>query len=365
MRKLLAGALLAALLAATAHAQTPYPALVSTPVTPANGGTGVANTGNLTWNAAQTLSVTSGQTMTFPATSATLARTDALQTFTGVQTFSSSPVFSVGIVAPGPIGGTTPGTGAFTTLSATGAFTASPANLNDVLSPTGTGVVTINPATLGTINNMSVGATTTSTGAFTTLTASASATFNLGINATGATDSLNVNSSNAVNIASGTSSGTVTIGNSGNPGKTVLAGLASSSAAQTGTVCIGASNILTFDTTTTCLLSDLRDKENIKPLDKGLAAVMALKPISYDVKASANPIQHALGRQVGLGAQDVEKVDPRLVSLYQSGPRKGTPSGVRYEQLTAVLVRALQEEEAQIVELKAELAAKQGLGCRK
>ena len=59
---------------------------------PANGGSGVANTGNLTWNAAQTLSFTSGQTMTFPATSATIARTDASQTFSGTQTFTTQVV---------------------------------------------------------------------------------------------------------------------------------------------------------------------------------------------------------------------------------------------------------------------------------
>lgn len=59
-------------------------------VTPAKGGTGVANTGNLTWNAAQTFSFTASQTMTFPTTSATLARTDAAQSFTGTQTFAGS-----------------------------------------------------------------------------------------------------------------------------------------------------------------------------------------------------------------------------------------------------------------------------------
>jgi hypothetical protein len=70
------------------------------------------------------------------------------------------------------IGASTASTGAFTTLSATGAFTASPANLNDVLAPTGTGAVTINPATLGTINNMAVGQTTPAAVAATTLSAS-------------------------------------------------------------------------------------------------------------------------------------------------------------------------------------------------
>jgi hypothetical protein len=45
------------------------------------------------------------------------------------------------------------------------------------IAPTGTGSVTINPATAGTINNMSIGATTASTGAFTSLTDSGNLTF--------------------------------------------------------------------------------------------------------------------------------------------------------------------------------------------
>jgi hypothetical protein len=140
-------------------------------------------------------------------------------------------------------------------------------------------------------------------------------------------------------------------------GVVALPNIASSSSAATGSVCwtTGGGN-LTVDTTTTCLLSDMRAKEHIKPLDVGLREVLALKPISYDVKASVDPVLHALGRQVGLGAQDVQKVDPRLVSLYGSGPDKGTPSGVRYEQLTAVLVKAIQQQQVEIVSLQAEVA---------
>jgi len=67
-----------------------------------NGLTITATTGTLTITNAKTLSVsnsltlagTDSTTMTFPTTSATIARTDAAQTFTGVQTLSSSPVFS-------------------------------------------------------------------------------------------------------------------------------------------------------------------------------------------------------------------------------------------------------------------------------
>jgi hypothetical protein len=70
-----------------------------------------------------------------------------------------------------PVGSTAASTGAFTTLGATGAVTLSPASANVIISPTGTGLVTINPATAGSIDRMSIGATTRSSGAFTTLDA--------------------------------------------------------------------------------------------------------------------------------------------------------------------------------------------------
>lgn len=58
-----------------------------------------------------------------------------------------------------------------------GAFAASPANANVVMSPTGTGLVTIAPATAGTLNNMAIGGTTAQSGAFTTVAASSTSTF--------------------------------------------------------------------------------------------------------------------------------------------------------------------------------------------
>lgn len=55
-----------------------------------------------------------------------------------------------------------------------------PANASISIAPTGTGSVTINPATAGTINNMSIGATTAAAGKFTTLEATGVATVTAG-----------------------------------------------------------------------------------------------------------------------------------------------------------------------------------------
>jgi hypothetical protein len=62
---------------------------------------------------------------------------------------------------------------AFTTsaaFTANGSVAMSPANNNVVISPSGSGTVTVNPATKGTINNIDIGGTTAGTATFTTLT---------------------------------------------------------------------------------------------------------------------------------------------------------------------------------------------------
>lgn len=158
----------------------------------------------------------------------------------------------------------------------------------------------------------------------------------------------------AIAVARGatTTVASVTIGNATDSTAVLLPGLASSSAATTGTLCwtTGTGNV-NVDTTLACLSSTRKVKQNIKPLDIGLSEVMQMRPVSYDLKPQFNP-KH-LGPQVGLVAEDVEKVDPRLVGYGGDGKIEG----VRYMQMTAVLVKALQEEQAEIVALKKRVAA--------
>lgn len=80
---------------------------------------------------------------------------------------AADPVISIATnpILPGnvTIGGT------FATL--VGAVNLSPAGQTVTIAPTGVGAVTINPNTVGSINKMNIGATTPGTGKFTTLTA--------------------------------------------------------------------------------------------------------------------------------------------------------------------------------------------------
>lgn len=131
-------------------------------------------------------------------------------------------------------------------------------------------------------------------------------------------------------------------------GAVTLPGLASSSAVTTGTLCwtTGTGNV-NVDTTTTCLLSSAKFKERARPLDIGLVAVLKLKPAAYFLKAEFNPT--GLDEQVGFFAEDVAEVDPRLVSMEADG----TPHAVRYQQMTAMLAAAIQEQHARYEALEA------------
>jgi hypothetical protein len=55
-------------------------------------------------------------------------------------------------------------------------LTASPANANVTLSPSGSGTVTINPATTGSLNNITIGGSTAANGTFNTITLNTSLT---------------------------------------------------------------------------------------------------------------------------------------------------------------------------------------------
>jgi len=171
-----------------------------------------------------------------------------------------------------------------------------------------------------------------------------SGTHNLIVGTSNACDTVANNTSNSINLCAGgsvlfraTGTNTPTTATSTQHGAYQLPDIASSSSAQTGTLCWTTSTgNITVDTTTTCLLSSARFKHDIRPLEDPLKIAMALKPVSYEYNEMIK------GEQVGLVAEDVAAVDPRLVSTEADG----TPRAVRYQQLTAVLAGAIQKLKA-------------------
>lgn len=130
-----------------------------------------------------------------------------------------------------------------------------------------------------------------------------------------------------------------------------LPALASSSAPTTGTVCwTTATGNLTVDTTLACLSSTIKVKQNVRPLDSGLGEVMRLFPVSYELRPEFDAFHS--GRQIGLIAEDVAELDPRLVAFDDNGD----PRGVRYMQMTALLVKSIQQQQLEIYALWLALA---------
>jgi hypothetical protein len=92
------------------------------------------------------------------------------------------------------------------------------------------------------------------------------------------------------------------------------------------------------------LCSSLRKyKSDIEPIASGLDETMKLTPVSYVSKTNGN-------HEVGFVAEDVEKVDKRLATYNQ-----GELTGVQYDHMVALLTKAIQEQQAQIEDLKREI----------
>ena len=108
--------------------------------------------------------------------------------------------------------------------------------------------------------------------------------------------------------------------------------------------------------------SSERFKDEIKPMDKASEVILALKPVTFRYKKDIDPDSIP---QFGLVAEEVEKVNPALVTH----DADGKVYTVRYEQVNAMLLneflkehrrverqeRKIQEQETTIVQLKREM----------
>jgi hypothetical protein len=181
--------------------------------------------------------------------------------------------------------------------------------------------------------------------------AGALSTYSAGITVTGGNVILNNSGTTTSSIGTGSNTGTNTIGN-GSGGSTLISSvtlkfpnIASNTGAQTGYLCYSSTaGLLTYDPTNTCLVSASRFKHAIEPLDAGLTTLLKLKPrqFFYNTDGSKRDAadENFTSQQIGFIAEEVREVEPRLAT---SEP-DGQAHGVRYEQMTALLAKALQEE---------------------
>jgi trimeric autotransporter adhesin len=97
------------------------------------------------------------------------------------------------------------------------------------------------------------------------------------------------------------------------------------------------------------LASSRRYKEAIKAMGKASEALFALKPVTFRYKQQLDPRHIPM---FGLVAEDVEKVDPDLVTRNE----KGEAETVRYDAVNAMLLNEFLKEHRTVQELKEEVA---------
>ena len=105
------------------------------------------------------------------------------------------------------------------------------------------------------------------------------------------------------------------------------------------------------------MTSSKRFKEHIKPMDNMSEALYSLKPVSFRYRKE---FDSAGTSQLGLVAEDVEKIDPDLVVR----DKEGKPYSVRYDQVNAMLLneflkehKASMEEQKRVEQLEAIVAS--------
>jgi len=93
--------------------------------------------------------------------------------------------------------------------------------------------------------------------------------------------------------------------------------------------------------------SDIRLKTKIETLTDVLSKLDQLRGVTYEFK---NQEKYAKGPQVGVIAQELQKVFPQLVFIEKDGYLS-----VNYSQLTAVLIQAVKEQQQEIDLLKKQM----------
>ena len=103
------------------------------------------------------------------------------------------------------------------------------------------------------------------------------------------------------------------------------------------------------------ILSDQNKKTDIRNIPESIGKIQLLRPVSYklkpefkgDAEADAKIAERAKQNQLGFLAQEVREIFPEIISEQEDGTL-----GIRYTELIPVLVKALQEQQQVIDDLK-------------
>jgi hypothetical protein len=165
------------------------------------------------------------------------------------------------------------------------------------------------------------------------------------INNTTGTNNIALGASSGANVI--TASNVICIGaniaGEDENGSCYIGGIAGSTSSNGAAVFINAAGKLGTVT------SSRRFKEEIQPMDKTSEALFSLNPVRFHYRKDIDP---AGTSQLGLVAEDVEKVNPDLVVR----DKEGKPYSVRYDQVNAMLLNEFLKEHRKVEKLEATVA---------
>ena len=92
--------------------------------------------------------------------------------------------------------------------------------------------------------------------------------------------------------------------------------------------------------------SDISLKDNIRPIESAVFKVQQIRGVTFDWNKKSNKLQQEKGHDVGLIAQEVEKVLPEVVEIREDGIK-----AIQYEKVVPLLVEAIKEQQTLIEDL--------------
>jgi hypothetical protein len=208
--------------------------------------------------------------------------------------------------------------------------------------------LTIGTGLSGTSYNGSTGVTIANTGVTSNVAGS-------GISLSGGTGAVTITNSGVRSIAAGT--GVAVSATTGdNCSISIGQSVATSANVQFNSLGIGMAASATagrIDATNDIVAfssSDIRFKENIKPIENALDKIRKISGNTYDWKAE-NKVEHGYeGNDVGVIAQEIEAVLPQLVQTRENGYK-----AVKYDKLVALLIEGIKDQQLQIEQLRIDL----------
>jgi len=166
--------------------------------------------------------------------------------------------------------------------------------------------------------------------------------FNAGSNLTTGSNNIDIGASGVVG-----ESNTIRIGRPGLQNSTFIAGIFG--VPMSGSVVVVNSSGKLGVTT-----SSARFKDDIKPMDKASEMILKLKPVIFRYKEQIDPERIP---QFGLVAEEVEKINPDLVSRDSDGKA----FTVRYEVVNAMLLNEFLKEHRTVQELKSTVTKQEAI----